>query len=230
MRSRSRSRRSASRSPRACSPSGSRPTVTCVAVERAAVRARDRQDHHDRQRRGGRPARAPGRRGRDGPGRPGGGHDRHPMPSPRAVPAAARQPVAAARGRRRSAQRTHELPHPPSPAAAAPLSTARRHAPGRVPSCEPLEGLSPAVQRMVVEHHLDPGGHRGQRQGRTHHQGGRAAPSSTTRAPRPSTPSEPPISGAAPAAPVEATERRGSGRNPAASSSSSGQSARPAHP
>jgi len=96
----------------------------------------------------------------------------------------------------------HHSP-PPSPAAAAPLSPPAGM-PQAAAKLEPLRGLSPAVQRMVVEHHLDAAAIAGSgRDGRItkadvvrHIDGHR----------RPSAPSNQPVSGRAPAAPVEAEQ------------------------
>jgi 2-oxoglutarate dehydrogenase E2 component (dihydrolipoamide succinyltransferase) len=120
---------------------------------------------------------------------------------PRAVPAG-EQPVAEAEEEPRRAPE-HHSPPPPSQAAAAPLSppAGMPQAAGKL---EPLKGLSPAVQRIVVEHHLDATVIAGT--GRD----GRITKADVVRHidehRRPGAPSDEPVSGAAPAASVEADQ------------------------
>jgi 2-oxoglutarate dehydrogenase E2 component (dihydrolipoamide succinyltransferase) len=120
---------------------------------------------------------------------------------PRAVPAGER-PVVGAEEKPRQAPEHHSPPLP-SPAAAPPLSPPAGM-PQAAAKLEPLKGLSPAVQRIVVEHHLDAAAIAGSgRDGRitkadvVHHIDERRGPGA---------PSDEPVSGAAPAAPVEADQ------------------------
>ena len=117
-----------------------------------------------------------------------------PEAEPRAVPAE-EKPVARAE---EPPQRAPE--HPPTPAAAAPLSPPAGM-PQAAAKLEPLKGLSPAVQRMVVEHHLDAASIAGS--GRD----GRITKADVVRyideRRRPGAPSDEPTSGAAPTALVE---------------------------
>jgi 2-oxoglutarate dehydrogenase E2 component (dihydrolipoamide succinyltransferase) len=68
--------------------------------------------------------------------------------APRVAPAG-EKPVA------KAPERAPEAPSPAPPAAGTPLSPPAGM-PQTAAKLEPLRGLSPAVQRMVVEHHLDP--------------------------------------------------------------------------
>jgi 2-oxoglutarate dehydrogenase E2 component (dihydrolipoamide succinyltransferase) len=121
-----------------------------------------------------------------------------PEAEPRAVPPG-EKPVAEAEEAPQRAPE-HPLP-PPPPAAAVPLSPPAGM-PQAAAKLEPLKGLSPAVQRMVVEHHLDAAAIAGS--GRD----GRITKADVVRhideRRRPSAPSGEPMSGAAPAAPVGA--------------------------
>jgi 2-oxoglutarate dehydrogenase E2 component (dihydrolipoamide succinyltransferase) len=122
-----------------------------------------------------------------------------PEAEPRAVPVG-EKPVARAE---EAPQRAPEHQPPPPPAAAAPLSPPAGM-PQAAAKLEPLKGLSPAVQRMVVEYHLDAAAIAGS--GRD----GRITKADLVRhideRRRPSAPSDAPVSGAAPAAPVGADQ------------------------
>jgi 2-oxoglutarate dehydrogenase E2 component (dihydrolipoamide succinyltransferase) len=95
------------------------------------------------------------------------------------------------------------LDSPPSPAPAAPLNPPAGM-PQAAAKLEPLRGLSPAVQRMVVEHHLDAAAITGS--GRD----GRITKADVVRHVeehrRPSGPAADPVSAAAPAAPIVADQ------------------------
>ena len=122
-----------------------------------------------------------------------------PEAEPRAVPAE-EKPVAQAEEAPQRAPE-HQSPPPPSPVVAPPLSPPAGM-PQAAAKLEPLKGLSPAVQRMVVEHHLDAAAIAGSgRDGRitkadvVHH---------IDEHRQPSAPSDRAVSGAPPDAPVEA--------------------------
>jgi len=125
-----------------------------------------------------------------------------PDAEPRAVPAGEEPAAEDEKEPQRAPE--HHPPPPPSPSAGAPLNPPAGM-PQAAAKLEPLKGLSPAVQRMVLEHHLDAAAIAGT--GRD----GRLTKADVVRHIEehrpPSAPSDGPASGTAPPAPVE-TDRR----------------------
>jgi len=124
-----------------------------------------------------------------------------PEAEPRAVPAG-ESPVAETEEAPQRAPEHHPAP-PTSPSVAAPLNPPAGM-PQAAAKLDPLKGLSPAVQRMVLEHHLDAAAIAGT--GRD----GRITKADVVRhideRRRPTAPSNGPVSGTAPAAPIEADQ------------------------